>query len=113
MQAHRIAFLAKQLWAVNRWKLIELRLDREADALQQAKARGTRLGAPISVSSGVEARIVNRRKQGRTLQQIADELTDEGIATPRKGRVWRHATIRSILSRHEVPKYPRGRWPQK
>ncbi len=84
---------------------------RTKDALQQAKARGTRLGAPISVPSEVEARIVSRRKDGLTLQQIADELTGEGIPTPRKGRVWRHATIRAILSRHRVPSYPRGRRP--
>jgi DNA invertase Pin-like site-specific DNA recombinase len=82
---------------------------RTKEALLQAKARGVQLGSPIAVPPEVEARIVRRRYEGATLQTIADELTGEGIPTPRKGSEWRHATIRTILSRHAVPSYPRGR----
>jgi DNA invertase Pin-like site-specific DNA recombinase len=82
---------------------------RTKEALQQAKAAGKRLGAPIAVSPEVEARIVKRRREGMTYQGIADELSSEGIPTPRLGRIWRHATIRAILSRHSVPSFSRGR----
>jgi len=100
---------------VGTFSQLERRLigERTKVALAQARARGTRLGAPVAVTTDIEARIVKRRKQGATLQQIADELNRDRIATPRKGRVWRHATIRAILGRHSVPTYPRGRRPGK
>ena len=36
------------------------------------------------------------RESGATLQQIADRLTDEGVATPRGSR-WHLATVRRII----------------
>jgi DNA invertase Pin-like site-specific DNA recombinase len=101
-------------YVVGAFSQMERRLigERTRVALQQARERGTKLGAPVLVAAEVETRIVTRRKQGATLQQIASELDRDQIQAPRKGPMWRHATIRQILRRHNVPSYPRGRRPR-
>ena len=65
-------------------------------AMAAAKARGVRFGRPVEHSPAVRAVVVEMREGGATLQQIADRLAGDGVATPRGGR-WHPATVRQIL----------------
>ena len=56
-----------------------------------------RLGRPVEHSPTVRDLVVSMRESGATLQQIADRLTDDGVATPRGG-LWHPATIKRILA---------------
>lgn len=98
-------------YIVGTFSQMERRLigQRTKEALQQARMRGTKLGAPVSVSPETEQQIVSRRMEGATLNQIAAELNEAGVAAPKSDRGWQHPTIRHILSRHDVPTFPRGR----
>ena len=69
---------------------------RTREAMAAAKARGARFGRPVEHSPAVRALVVELRESGATLQQIADQLTGDGVATPRGGR-WYPSTVRSIL----------------
>ena len=69
---------------------------RTREAMAAAKARGARFGRPVEHSPAVRALVVEMRESGATLQQIADRLTGDGVATPRNGR-WHPSTVRSIL----------------
>lgn len=64
--------------------------------LAAAQASGTRLGRPVEHT--VEARRIvgELHADGKSLQQIADDLTARGIPTPRGGR-WHSGTIHKIL----------------
>jgi DNA invertase Pin-like site-specific DNA recombinase len=81
-------------------------------ALQVAKARGTQLGNPrwqdsieraraarnpVSVPPAIIAAIVERRAQGLPLRQIAAQLNDMGVRTPRGNR-WHPETINNVLA---------------
>ena len=41
------------------------------------------------------------RKQGTTLQSIADEYMSTGIKTPRGGTKWEHTSIKNLVERYE------------
>ena len=75
---------------------------RTSDALQALKRRGQRLGRPVELETKVRDRIVRMRDQGMTLRAIADELTDEGVATAQGGRRWYHSTVSKVLRSIEV-----------
>jgi hypothetical protein len=47
----------------------------------------------------VERRIVQERKAGQTLTQIAEGLDRDGVATAQGGRRWYPATVRHVLRR--------------
>lgn len=69
---------------------------RTSDALQAKKAKGARLGRPVTLDPKVRARIVRERKAGRSFQVIAEKLTADGIPTARGGR-WHAETVRGIV----------------
>ena len=71
---------------------------RTSEALQALKARGTRLGRPVTLPDEVRARIADERTAGRTLAAIADDLNAENVPTARGGR-WHPSTLRRWLPR--------------
>jgi DNA invertase Pin-like site-specific DNA recombinase len=83
---------------------------RTREALAGKKKQGQRLGAVRLITGDLEARIVSLRRSGATLKEIAENLEASGIPPPR-GLVWRHGTLCQVLSRHDVPKFPKGRRP--
>ena len=70
---------------------------RTREAMAAAKALGARFGRPVEHSPTAQRLVVEMRESGATLQQIADRLTEQGVATPRGGR-WHPSTVRSILN---------------
>lgn len=70
---------------------------RTRDALAALRQQGQRLGRPSSISSELRSRILADRAAGLTLRQIADRLTEEGIATPRGGTRWRPSSLEAVL----------------
>jgi DNA invertase Pin-like site-specific DNA recombinase len=71
--------------------------ERTKAGLAEAARRGVRLGRPRSLPDTVVERIVNERKNGATLQAIADGLTKDGVAGAQGGRRWYASTVRSVL----------------
>ena len=74
----------------------ELIAARTSEALQVKKARGARLGRPVTLPDAVRYRIADERDAGRTLQAIADDLNAEQVPTARGGR-WYPSTIAKVL----------------
>jgi site-specific DNA recombinase len=96
--------------------------ERTKEALAQAKANGKKIGAapigfrnavtveadgtrlnagvwtPVADELAVVERIRGLRRRGRTLRQIADTLTAEGVPT-RRGGTWAPQTVKKIVDR--------------
>lgn len=72
---------------------------RTKDALAVKKAQGTRLGRPLTAGAGVVKRIARERKRGRSLREIADGLTDDGVPTGHGGARWHASTVKAVLER--------------
>jgi DNA invertase Pin-like site-specific DNA recombinase len=71
--------------------------ERTTAGLAEAARRGVRLGRPPSLSDAVVDRIVAERRQGGSLQTIADRLTSDGVAGAQGGRRWYPSTVRAAL----------------
>jgi DNA invertase Pin-like site-specific DNA recombinase len=109
--------MVQMLSVMSEWEADQIS-KRTTDALAQAKANGTRLGNPhpetlvahrdkwnatqqeaAEKHAQTVAHLVNRlNSEGRTLQEIADELTGGGYRTARGGR-WFPSTVRNVLIR--------------
>ena len=72
--------------------------ERTKQALAQKRAAGVRLGAAPEIDPAVGERIRTERAAGRTLREIADRLTTDGVPTARGGR-WHASTIQRVLAR--------------
>lgn len=73
--------------------------ERTREALAAARAKGVRLGRPVSLSDVVDERIREERAMGTTLATIADGLNNDGVPTAHGGRQWWPSTVRAVLSR--------------
>ena len=65
---------------------------RTSEALQAKKARGERLGRPVTMTPETRKRVVDLRGQGLSMAATAAALTQEGVSTVRGGR-WHASTI--------------------
>jgi DNA invertase Pin-like site-specific DNA recombinase len=79
----------------------ELISDRVKEALAYKAIHGTATGNPIgrppAVPIDVRARIRNDRKAGKSLRNIAEALTKDGVPTAHGGR-WHASTVSYVLS---------------
>ena len=81
--------------------------ERTRDALAKAKQRGVVLGNPNVGKMVTEAtaardailRPVLQTMRDRTYREIAHELTDRGIKTPRGRDVWNQVTVMRAMKR--------------
>jgi DNA invertase Pin-like site-specific DNA recombinase len=71
---------------------------RTREALAQKKAQGVRLGRPRELSPKVRSRIRRRRKAGKTLAAIAEELNRDRVPTAHGGANWYPSTVRAVLT---------------
>jgi DNA invertase Pin-like site-specific DNA recombinase len=71
--------------------------DRIRTALAVKRAHGQRLGRPHRIPGNVMARVVQERDVGRTLWQIADGLTSDGVPTVGGGQRWYASSVRGVL----------------
>lgn len=67
-------------------------------ALEQVRARGTKLGRPSGIDSETLRLIRVLRDSGKSWQAIADALAREGVPTGQGGR-WHAATVRRLYLR--------------
>lgn len=71
---------------------------RTREALAVKRAQGVRLGRPSVLPRDVVARIVSERDEGRTLRQIAEGLTADGIRTARGRDTWGTSGVQAVLN---------------
>lgn len=71
--------------------------ERTRAALAVKRQQGVRLGRPRTLPEQVVERIAAERTAGRSLQAIADMLTEEGVPTAQGGRRWYASTVRAVL----------------
>lgn len=73
--------------------------ERTSAALQAAKRRGVQLGRPRTLPATSEARLLELRAEGLTLEKVAAQLNAEGVPTGREGR-WHASTVSRVETRH-------------
>src|SRR5437764_3419001 len=71
---------------------------RTREALAQKKAQGVRLGRPPKLPAAVRTRIRRRRRAGKSLAAIADELNRDQVPTAHGGARWHPSTVRAVLA---------------
>jgi peptidoglycan hydrolase-like protein with peptidoglycan-binding domain/DNA invertase Pin-like site-specific DNA recombinase len=86
---------ADALMSVSVWERRRLG-ERTRKGLAAARERGASAGRPaVSDVPELEARIVEMRSAGMTLQAIADQLNEEGVPTLRGGQKWRPSSVQA------------------
>ena len=81
--------------------------DRTKEGLAAARAKGVRLGAPVGNDGKLARRATRLRRQGKTLQAIADAFNGEGKRTV-TGRLFQPATVRLMIDRIDPEANPVG-----
>ena len=76
--------------------------ERTKEALAKGKAFGTRLGRPRQLPDDIVVRVELNRNAGRTLQDIADDLNNEGVPTSHGGSQWWPSTVAGVLRSAEL-----------
>lgn len=72
--------------------------ERTRAALDAKRAKGIRLGRPVTLPSEVRERIAAERALGNTMRAIADGLNHDGVATARGGSHWQSGTVAAVLA---------------
>ena len=73
----------------------------EATALGRERAAAARAEAAADAYGDISPIMLDMRKQGATLQEIADRLNRDGHTT-RHGRPWNPVQVKRIIDRHTV-----------
>jgi DNA invertase Pin-like site-specific DNA recombinase len=73
--------------------------ERTKDALAHKRKQGVKLGRPATLGLDTVSKIRRLRREGHTLQAIADLLNEQGIPTAHNGRKWYPSAIRYTLER--------------
>jgi DNA invertase Pin-like site-specific DNA recombinase len=81
--------------------------ERTRDGLRAAAAKGVRLGRPATHTGEVAEVAASLRRQGRTLQGIADELTARGYRNAR-GAAFSPMTVWNMVNRVDPAVNPEG-----
>jgi DNA invertase Pin-like site-specific DNA recombinase len=89
-------FLASVMASAAQWERRIIGL-RTKEALAAARAAGTRLGRPLSLSEETREEIRASRARGMTWQAVADQLVAAGVPTARGGR-WTGSTARQAVA---------------
>jgi DNA invertase Pin-like site-specific DNA recombinase len=71
--------------------------DRTKAALNAARARGTKLGRPITVTPETVRMIRLLRADGRSYRKIATLLNEQDIPTAQGGRQWYASTVKAMV----------------
>ena len=71
---------------------------RTRDAVAAKRARGERLGAAPALPVEITRRIIAERREGRTVQAIAEGVMADGIPTARGKNRWFPATIKAVVT---------------
>lgn len=72
---------------------------RTREALAEKRAKGVRLGRPVSLPQQVARRIQRQRTRGDSLRKIADDLNSDAVPTAQGGARWHPSTVRYTLER--------------
>jgi peptidoglycan hydrolase-like protein with peptidoglycan-binding domain/DNA invertase Pin-like site-specific DNA recombinase len=92
--AGRIA--ANSLLQVGSWE--RRRVETTRKELAAARARRAAAGLPaVEDVPSLKERILEMRREGLTLQAIADQLNEEGVPTIRGGQLWRPSSVQAAL----------------
>jgi DNA invertase Pin-like site-specific DNA recombinase len=79
---------------------------RTREGLAAAQAKGVKLGRP-ALNVALQARATELRRQGLTLQGIADTLNNEGHTTA-TGAKFRATTVYRMVNREDATANPEG-----
>ena len=71
---------------------------RTREALAVRKAQGVQLGRPRKLPSQVRSRIKRRRRAGKSLAAIAEELNRDKVPTAHGGVRWYPSTFRAVIA---------------
>ena len=82
---------------------------RTREAMAAKRAAGLHMGRRSTLPAPVIERINNERQQGRTLQEIADGLNRDSIATGQGGKRWYPTSIRAVLAAEQPASQPEDR----
>lgn len=82
---------------------------RTREALAVRKAQGVRLGRPSVLNRDVVVRVLDERAAGRTLREIAEGLTADGIKTARGRATWSTSSVQAVLAGQDALEVRRER----
>ena len=78
--------------------------DRTKSALAAKREQGI-IGGRRPIDPEISEAIIDARvNKGLTLQQICDQLNEQGISTPQGGSVWRPSSLTKLFERHGLVK---------
>ena len=81
--------------------------ERTCDGLKAAREKGVRLGRPVENNGALATRATELRRQGRTLQEIADAFNADGLRT-KQGRTFSATAVFRMVNRTDPTANPVG-----
>jgi hypothetical protein len=91
--------------------VVKLSGARERKRAKSGRCEGRKLFGTRDGEAAIVERMVHLRREGKTLDQIADRLNADGVPTRVKDGRWYNTTVRRILQVAGADKPRRGRKP--